>query len=62
MIVFNCADWLLKQAMPQTGFIDIIDTEKTKKWIPNKKSYSSLLRKFAGYFAFVSLLEKRLKK
>ncbi len=33
-----------------------------KLLIPNKKSYSSLLRKFAGYFAFVSLLEKRLKK
>ena len=30
--------------------------------IPNKKSYSSLLRKFAKYFAFVSVLEGRLKK
>ena len=33
-----------------------------KLLIPNKKSYSSLLRKFAKYFAFVNLWEERLKK
>lgn len=33
-----------------------------KLLIPNKKRFSSLLRKFAAYFSFVSLLEKRLKK
>jgi uncharacterized LabA/DUF88 family protein len=33
-----------------------------KLLIPNKRSYSSLLRKFANYFAFVNLWENRLKK
>ncbi|MBI5399043.1 NYN domain-containing protein [Candidatus Saganbacteria bacterium] len=33
-----------------------------KLLIPNKIRYSSLLRKFANYFAFVNLWEKRLKK
>jgi uncharacterized LabA/DUF88 family protein len=33
-----------------------------KLLIPNKKSFSSLLRKFAEYFAFVNLWENRLKK
>ncbi|MBU0574097.1 MAG: NYN domain-containing protein [Candidatus Margulisiibacteriota bacterium] len=33
-----------------------------KLLIPNKKSFSSLLRKFAHYFAFVNLWENRLKK
>jgi len=33
-----------------------------KLLIPNKRRFSSLLRKFANYFAFVSLWESRLKK
>ncbi|MFH1576941.1 MAG: NYN domain-containing protein [Candidatus Margulisiibacteriota bacterium] len=33
-----------------------------KLLIPNKRRYSSLLRKFAKYFAFVNLWENRLKK
>jgi uncharacterized LabA/DUF88 family protein len=33
-----------------------------KLLIPNKYKYSSLLRKFANYFAFVNLWEKRLKR
>ena len=33
-----------------------------KLLIPNKNSFSSLLRKFANYFAFVNLWENRLKK
>jgi len=34
----------------------------SKLLIPNKKSYSSLLRKFSGFFVFVNLFEARLKK
>ena len=33
-----------------------------KLMIPNKSSYSSLLRKFSEHLVFVNLFEKRLKK
>jgi len=48
---FHC---LIEYLLSQQKFYKLL--------IPNKKSYSSLLRKFANNFSFVNLWENRLKK